>query len=102
MPRALPDFAAKFGTETQISLDLLGATEGLWLTAPPTSEVRRQLRVGQLEALYEAIYLRIFATWETTLEELTVYFLAGYQSQGYRPVFSGPRPRATPTAARAA
>lgn len=102
MSKALPDLASRFRSETQAFLDILGATEGLWITAPPTSEVRRQLKVGQLEALYEAVYLRIFASWETMLEDLTVYFLAGYRSSGYTPRFATPRPGNTLTASRAA
>lgn len=101
MARALPDLATKFATETQKSLNVAAATEALWRTAPPTSDVRRQLKVGQLEALYEAVYLRIFASWENTLEDLVVYFLAGYRSPSYVPAYVGPRPGATLTAARA-
>ena len=101
MSRALPDVAAKFAIETQRSLNVAATTEALWRTAAPTSDVRQQLKVGQLEALYEAVYLRIFATWENTLEDLVVYFLAGYRTPTYVPVYAGARPAQTLTAARA-
>lgn len=36
-------------------------------------------------ALYEAVYLRVFTAWENTLEDITVYYLAGYAAPSYTP-----------------
>lgn len=68
------------------SIRLVSATEALWTAAPPTSQLRRQLTAGQLEALYEAAYLRMFAAWEAYLESMTVRFLARKASPGYTPI----------------
>jgi hypothetical protein len=102
MAKALPAVQARFAEETLKSLHVIGATEALWLTAPPTSEVRKQLKVGQLEALYESGYLRIYAAWENVLESLVVYYLAGYCSANYRPVYVARQPGPTLGEARAA
>lgn len=87
MASRLPNVAKRFADETQRSLDVVSATEALWLTAPPTSLVRQQLKVPQLEALYEAGYLRVFTSWENALEDLTLYYLAGYTTPNYTPTF---------------
>lgn len=68
--------AERFFTQCNETLAWLGATEALWLTAPPTTEIRRNLRVTQLEALYEAAFLRIFTAWEVTLEDLVLRMMA--------------------------
>ena len=85
MPKCLPAVGASFARETRRSLDVVTATEILWQTAPPASAVRKQLKVAQLEALYESVYLRLFASWENALERLVVYYLAGYRSKSYAP-----------------
>lgn len=102
MARQLPDIPGRFVKNTQASLEVVSATEVLWTTAPPASAVRKQLKVGQLEALYESVFLRIFAAWETVVEDLVVYYMAGYESPGYSPVLSGTSPGTTLRAARSA
>ena len=52
---------ADFTKYVDESLKIIASTEVLWLTAPPASVVRKQLKVPQLEALYEAVYLRVFS-----------------------------------------
>jgi hypothetical protein len=81
LPRILEGFVA----ETERSLEVVASTETLWLTAPPTSEVRKQLKVPQLEALYESVYLRIFASWENALDDLVIHYMADYSSGEYVP-----------------
>lgn len=78
--------AKKFQRDCQDTLDWLAATEGLWLTAAPTTEVRRSLKKPQMEALYESAYLRVFAAWENFQEDLTVRFMSGAVSQNYTPI----------------
>jgi hypothetical protein len=85
MPRSVVGQEARFAEAVDDALGLVAATEGLWLTAPPTSAVRQQLHVEQLEALYEAIFLRIFGHWEGYLEELTIRWMARYRSASYVP-----------------
>ncbi len=85
MAKSLPRIEDAFRRETERSLQVAAATETLWLTAPPASEIRKQLKVPQLEALYESVYLRMFAAWENALEDLVVHFLAGYRSPSYIP-----------------
>lgn len=72
MSPSLGTGADRFYRQCAETLSWLGATEALWLTAPPTTDIRRNLKVTQLEALYEAAFLRIFTAWEVTLEDLTL------------------------------
>jgi len=102
MARSLPDITDRFAKATSQSLGVAAATEALWLTAPPTSAIRQQLKVPQLEALYESVYLRIFSAWENALEELVVYFMAGYESQSYKPIAANGKLFPTLKSARAA
>lgn len=101
MAKPLPDISGKFAKATSQSLQVAGATEALWRTAPPTSDIRRKLKVPQLEALYESVYLRLFSVWENTLEELVIYFMAGYESPSYMPVAASGKVAKTLKSARA-
>lgn len=56
------------------------------MAARPTTEVRRNLKTPQMEALYEAAFLRIFASWEVFQEDATARFMAGAVSPSYQPV----------------
>lgn len=76
----------RFKADCSSTLAWLGATEALWMTAPPTTDVRRQLKTPQMEALYEAAYLRVFTAWEVFQEETTVRMMAGAVTPSYRPV----------------
>jgi hypothetical protein len=78
------DFARYVGD----SLAIIASTEVLWLTAPPASEIRKQLKVPQLEALYESVYLRIFSAWESFIEDVLVRFMSGYMTGTYQPVLA--------------
>lgn len=102
MAKSLPDITDRFVKATSQSLEVAAATEALWLTAPPASEIRQKLKVPQLEALYESVYLRMFSAWENALEELVVYFMAGYESQSYKPVAASGKLFPTVKSARAA
>jgi hypothetical protein len=86
---------ADFARSVTESLQIISSTETLWLTAPPASVVRRQLKVPQLEALYESVYLRIFSAWESFIEEVAVRFMSGYETPAYQPVFVPPCPRSS-------
>lgn len=46
------------------------------MTAPPTTAVRMNLRTPQMEALYEAAFLRIFTAWEVALADVTARMMA--------------------------
>lgn len=85
MAKTWPDLSGRFIKSIDASLSLVGNTEALWLTSPPTSEVRKKLKVPQLEALYEAVYLQMFGTWEAFLESVTLRWMAKYSSPGYSP-----------------
>jgi hypothetical protein len=89
---ALDEDFAKYVNE---NLKIIGSTEALWLTAPPASDIRRQLKVPQLEALYESIYLRIFAAWESFIEDVLVRFMSGYMTATYQPVLAPGCPRSS-------
>ena len=80
-----PRLRSSFEKSVDSALSLVGATEALWLTSPPGSQVRRQLSVRQLEAIYEAVFLRIFGYWEVLLQESVIRWMAGYQSLSYTP-----------------
>lgn len=75
----------KFADDCAQTLSWLGATEALWMAAPPTTQVRRNLKTPQMEALYEAAYLRIFAAWEVFQEDATLRLMAGAPSPTYQP-----------------
>jgi hypothetical protein len=79
---------ADFTKYVDESLKIIASTEVLWLTAPPASVVRKQLKVPQLEALYEAVYLRVFSAWESFVEDVLVRFMSGYETSTYAPVLT--------------
>ena len=85
MPQQMANLGTRFTNNVNGSLLIVGSTEALWITAPPTSTVRRQLKVDQLEALYEAAFLRIFLAWEGFLEDALTHFVAGYRSNSHAP-----------------
>ncbi|GEB16858.1 hypothetical protein GUY44_19965 [Pimelobacter simplex] len=77
---------AAFQRSVDESIRIISATESLWLASAPTSQLRRQLTVAQLEALYEAAFLRIFAAWEEYLEASCVRLMAGKGTPTYTPL----------------
>lgn len=85
----MPTLADKCVDALNSALLLASSTEALWLAAPPTGSIRRQLKVVQLEALYEATFLRQFTIYEAFLEELLVHLMARYPTPTYSPVASG-------------
>jgi hypothetical protein len=84
----MPALGTKFAQQANETLLIAANTETLWLTARPTSIIRTQLKVPQLEALYEATYLRVFATWENLLEDVLLHMMAKYETANYVPVAS--------------
>lgn len=82
----MPKLGEKCVASFNQSLQIASATEALWRTAPPTSEVRKQLKTPQLEALYEATFLRIFSAYEAFLEDVLTHFMARYRTASYEPV----------------
>lgn len=84
---------AKFAQRVNESLQIVSSSETLWLTAPPASVVRRQLKASQMEALYESVYLRIFSAWESFVEDVLVRFMAGHETPGHRPTRVSSCPR---------
>ena len=83
--KVLPNIGAKCVARVNEILSIAATTEGLWLAAPPASEVKKNLKVAQLEALYEATYLRIFATFESFVEDALSHYMAGYATPHYSP-----------------
>lgn len=83
--KAMPQLGSKCVARFNEILKIAATTEGLWLAAPPASEVKKQLKVGQLEALYEATFLRVFASFESFLEDGLAHFMAGYATPSYSP-----------------
>jgi hypothetical protein len=79
---------AGFERNVNDALTIIASTEVLWLTAPPASDIRKQLKVPQLEALYEAVYLRIFCAWESFIEDVLVRFMSGYATKTYKPTLA--------------
>lgn len=82
----MPNLGTKCVARFNETLKIAATTEGLWLAAPPASEIKKQLRVSQLEALYEATFLRVFASFESFLEDSLAHFMAGYATPGHVPV----------------
>ena len=58
----------------------------------PRISIRQQLKVSQLEALYESVYLRIFSIWESFVEDVLVRLMAGYKTSTYQPARVPPCP----------
>jgi len=81
-----PALDVAFGERVDETLRSVAATETLWLTAPPASDIRTRLKVSQLEALYEAAYLRIFSAWEAFLEDVLTRLMAGYRTSSHSPM----------------
>jgi hypothetical protein len=103
MPKNMARLDDQLARQVDLSLKIVAQTEALWLTAPPTSDIRRNLKVEQLETLYEAAFLRIFTSWEMFLEEVQIRFMAGYATGGYQPApLPGRRTYSTIEAARTA
>src|SRR5450755_4376937 len=86
---------ANFAQRVNDTLQIASSTEALWLTAPPASLVRRQLKASQMEALYESVYLRIFSAWESFIEDVLVRFMSGHVTPAYQPVRVSSCPRLT-------
>jgi len=84
--KPMPSLGTKYVADFNRTLSIVSATETLWLTAPPASEIRKQLKVPQLEALYEAAFLRVFSAYENFLEDSLSHFMAKYETPGYTPV----------------
>lgn len=92
----MPSIGTKCVAGFNETLSLAGATEALWLTARPASEIRRQLKGRQLEALYESVFLRIFAQYEAFQEAALVRYMANYGTPAYQPA-PAPGTRLQPT-----
>lgn len=86
--KPLPALGTKCVASFNQSLDIASATETLWLTAKPASAVRKQLKTAQLEALYEATFLRVFSAYESFIEDSLAHYMAGYGTVTYRPAAS--------------
>jgi hypothetical protein len=86
MTASLTPAAERFRHECDATLDWLGATEALWMTAPPTSAVRTRLKTPQMEALYEAAFLRLFTAWEVAVEEVTLRMMARAAPPSWVPI----------------
>lgn len=84
--KAMPQLGPKCVARFNEILKIAATTEGLWLAAPPASEVKKQLKVRQLEALYEATFLRVFAAFESFLEDSLAHYMSGYGTASYTPV----------------
>lgn len=85
MAASLQPAIDRFTTQSRSTLEWLGATEALWQLAPPTTQVRINLRTPQMEALYEAAFLRIFTSWEVVIEELTIRMMARASTPSWAP-----------------
>lgn len=83
--KVMPQLGSKCVARFNEDLKIAATTEGLWLGAPPASEIKKQLKVGQLEALYEATFLRVFASFESFLEDSLAHFMAGYATPNHSP-----------------
>lgn len=89
--RQMPALGTKCVNSFEQSLTIASATETLWLTAPPRSAVRKQLRQPQLEALYEATFLRVFSIYEAFIEDALAHYMSNYGTADYAPIPSAPQ-----------
>lgn len=90
----------EFERQVTISEGVVANVEALWQTAPPKSDVRRQIGEPQLGALYEMAYLSIFGHWENFIEGCLVRMIAGQGSATYTPQLVAPPRARTLTSAR--
>jgi hypothetical protein len=99
MPALATQFVAAAGT----AAELAAAGERIRLEANAGSPTRKELRPARIQLLYEMAYLRLFAEWESMLEETFIRLMCGYESNGYLPTIVGERePFRYPSEARAA
>lgn len=78
MPRRMPPLARTLELSIAQAVDLAEAGERIRALSPLGSVVRRELRIGRIEALYETAYLRVFLLWEDFLEQSFFRYLCGY------------------------
>lgn len=74
----MPHFDTALLDQAQTALSIVGAGETSHVSADKA--IRKEWRIDRLEALYELAYLRIFAAWETYLEQIFYRSLCGYSS----------------------
>lgn len=84
----MPRFDLTLSGQTQAALAIAKAGELARFYG--TTRVRKEWRMGRLEALYELAYLRAFAAWEICLEAVFYRSLCGYASSaGQETLVSG-------------
>lgn len=83
MPRRMPRFDLRFAAQAQVASEIVVAGEKSSVTGDEWTPKR-------LEFLYELAYLRVFASWEATLESIFYRSLCGYASRaGQESMVSG-------------
>lgn len=86
MPRRMPPLGSRFAAYVDRMVAVCEAVEVTRTQSEPGSAARTRLTSPRLIHLYEAAYLRIFASWEAFLEECCVRYMIGYVSPMYSPV----------------
>jgi hypothetical protein len=83
----MPSLATNFGYIADRTVAFTAALEYVRRSSNLGSLGRAELTPARLELAYEIAFLRIFAEWETLLEEVTVRHMCGYTSSMYAPTF---------------
>lgn len=86
MPRPMPPLGTDFGIYVDRMLTVCASIEIVRESSQSNSPARRELTHVRLGHLYEAAYLRVFAKWETFLEETCLRHMIGYTSPMYAPM----------------
>jgi hypothetical protein len=90
MPRPMPALSTALGARAKVGSQLASTGEIMRASAASDSVLTASLTLSALEALYEAVFVRMFADWEVFLEETFLRMMCGYYSSCWTPVLVAP------------
>lgn len=79
MSRQLPNFGSALSVRVAEALKIANAGEMAALRSAQSGRMI-SLRHGQIEAIYEMAFLRVYVGWEATVEQIFLRLLCGYSS----------------------
>lgn len=91
----MPSLGTAFAARVDAAIGTAAAVEIARTSAAPGSRAHTALSLVRVEFVYEASFLRVFAEWETLLEECSLRFMCGYRTPWYTssfPTAVGPAP----------
>ena len=89
MPRIMPGLAEHLRRQTDEALELAESAEKIRVLTDRDARLGREMTIHRLSLIYELSFLRIFAAWETFLEESFIRYLCGYSSAAGQQILTG-------------